>query len=170
MTVPSPSRFEVQGRFGGFFRDIHGKRRLALKTGTGEMYLKVPRSLRHVLKDELISGEPVVVAGDRVEDARSESGERVVTHVRRAGQNHWISLPIRVCAKKNCWRAGGREVYAALADRIAEMGLADVLSVKTVRCLDRCKRGPNVEVGAEIYHRCTPEDAVRMVPELAERS
>jgi hypothetical protein len=37
--APSPSRFEVRGRFAGFFRDIFGKRRMVLRVEGDELFL-----------------------------------------------------------------------------------------------------------------------------------
>jgi NADH:ubiquinone oxidoreductase subunit E len=64
-----------------------------------------------------------------------------------------------VCAHKDCWRSGGRELWRELKRQIDEGGLGDIVRLKAVDCLDECKRGPNAEAGGCEFHRCSPRDA-----------
>ncbi|MEO8350139.1 MAG: (2Fe-2S) ferredoxin domain-containing protein [Chthoniobacteraceae bacterium] len=136
---------------------------MALRVGDEDVLLKVPKTLRHALSDELSRGDQITVDGQIDFDLESGREKQVVTQVRRMGQQACITCPIRVCAKKNCWRAGGKEVFHALKRRLAEAGLEDEVKLKTVNCLDQCKRAPNVECGHRIHHRCTPQDVERIL-------
>ena len=74
-----------------------------------------------------------------------------------------LARPIRVCARKNCWRNGGKELYEALRDGIDKAGLADDVRLKRVDCLDHCKRGPNAACAGRNFHHCQPVDAARIL-------
>ncbi|HEX2747265.1 MAG TPA: (2Fe-2S) ferredoxin domain-containing protein, partial [Verrucomicrobiales bacterium] len=162
--APSPSRFEVRGRFAGFFRDIFGKRRMVLRVEGDELFLKVPRALRHELEGRLQPGQEVVVSGCTEEHPRGE--RRVVTLVRTAGETGCVTCPIQVCAKKNCWRNGGKELYRELERQIGDAGLGDMVRLKAVDCLDDCKHGPNAEFAGSEFHRCTLHDAERILRQI----
>lgn len=76
------------------------------------------------------------------------------------------TCPIRVCARKNCWRDGGRELYRELEHQIKDAGLGDIIKLKAVDCLDNCKHGPAVEVAGTDFLRCKPHDAERILRHL----
>ncbi len=157
--------FSLEGKFAGFFRDVHGHRRMALHVAGAEVYLKVPKPLRNKLKHVLVAGQVITVTG---RGAPGGNKAAVVAQVQVAGADACFSCPIRVCVKKNCWRNGGREVWRSLEERIAAAGLEDSLELKGVDCLDHCKKGPNVECAGRDYHHCTPADAERILAPFAE--
>lgn len=150
--------FELQGEFSGFFKDVFGKRRMVLRVNGEEMYLKVPKSLRHELDGTLQSGQGIVVTGTESFDRETGREKRVVLQVRISGRAECVSCPIRVCVKKSCWRNGGRELWAALERKVEEAGLGESVKLKAVNCLDHCKRGPNAEIAGRDFHRCRPQD------------
>jgi hypothetical protein len=161
--IAAPSTFELQGEFLGFFRDFLCKRRMVLRIDGKEVFLKIPKALRHELEDVIHRGQSVVVTGSDSEDGRDG---RVVMQVRVAGEAACVACPIRVCAKKTCWRNGGKELFRALEQKIEEAGLGDSVKLKAVDCLDHCKHGPNAQIGGHDFHRCTPRDAERLLEHL----
>ncbi len=164
--IAAPSTFELQGEFLGFFRDFFGKRRLVLRIEGEEIFLKIPKALRHELEEVLHREQSIVVTGSESEEASRGRDGRVVLQVRIAGESACVTCPIRVCAKKNCWRNGGKELYRALEQKIEEAGLGGTVKLKAVDCLDHCKHGPNAQIGGHDFHRCTPRDAERLLEHL----
>lgn len=164
MTVHESTAFTVQGVFAGFFRDIAGKRRMVLREGTQEAYLKVSKVLRRELGDVLATGQEVTVTGhcDRAD------GRRVVTGVQPIGSAAMITSPILVCAKKNCWRNGGHAVWDALEQGIASGGMTDSVRLRAVDCLGYCKQGPNLEWAGQTFHRCQTRDVGRILAAITE--
>lgn len=161
----APGPFDLHGTFGGIFRDIFGKRRMALRVEGEELYLKVPKALRRQLEGKLIAGQEISVRGEQEAWGR---GVRVVAQVRSAGREVCVSCPIRVCTKKNCWRSGGKELWAALEREIATAGLTDAVKLEGVDCLDHCKRGPNAECAGHNYHHCTPNSLAAILTPFVE--
>ena len=159
VTIP----FVLTGGFGGFVFTPEGKRRLRLRMGDYECLFKVPRLLRRSLIGKLRPGEPIRVAG--VEDRDPETGEwrRVATRIAAEGNVAVpvATCPVRVCAKKNCWRQGGRELWDALTRERANLGSGEAAAVelRRVGCLDRCSGAPNVDCGRLELTRCSPADA-----------
>ena len=156
------SEFQIKGEFRGFFRDVFGNRRMALRTGSSEFYLKVPKRLRKTLGTTLVPGQRVVARGAIKLDRKTGDERRVVSQVRLAS-GALLASPIRVCVKKNCWRNGGKELWHALKRGIGEAGLDDDIRLKAVDCLDHCKRGPNAECAGCDFHHCTPADAKKIL-------
>lgn len=162
MSSTAQPTVELRGTFCGFFRDIFGKRRMALHVGKEELYLKVPKLLRDQLLGKLAAGDELIAVG--VE----EGGRFTVSSVRSAsGVAICAACPIRVCVKKNCWRSGGRELWATLERRLAEVGLSGVVALKEVNCLDHCKHAPNAEWQGRAYRKCGPTDAAAIVARVA---
>jgi hypothetical protein len=157
----------LHGTFGGFVRTLLGRRRMLLHQGAEERLLKVPKELRHLLEDRLEKGQEITVHG--VAEIEHRSGDRIflVASVQmegahfRSGQeaSTCIVCPIQVCAKKNCWRAGGKELHAALESGLARRGLGHVVEVQAVGCMDHCKKAPNASWNGQEYHRCSLRDA-----------
>ena len=74
---------------------------------------------------------------------------------------------IRVCAKKNCWKQGGRELYEALDRQLDALGRPANVTLQPVGCLDQCKHAPNVECGHRVYSRCTSHEAEAIMARAA---
>lgn len=162
MTTHPATHFELRGQFRGFIRSLLGRRRMVLRVGAEEHFLKVEKELRNRLKDVLAPGAEILVSGHE----RPGDRKRVVSSVHfmtPEGPVTCATCPIRVCTKKTCWRNGGKELWQALEGIIAQRGLADEVQLEGVRCLDHCKRGPNAEWQGHDFHHCTPRDAERIV-------
>lgn len=155
--------FELTGDFGGFVRNLFGKRRLLLYTATGEVQLKVPRTLRLQLDGRLTIGSPLTVFGFEQEAYGKPHLAAVRIRIASTGACH--TCPIQVCTKKNCWRQGGRELWHTLEQELASLPAAPAL--EKVDCLDRCKQAPNFDFGPLEFEHATPERARRFVHDLA---
>ncbi len=163
MSEKSSRPFDLTGEFGGFVFTDEGKRRLVLRSVDRERLLKVPRDLRRRMIGNFRVGQTLRVSGVEEHDPATGLDRWVVASVLPPGGE---SAPperrgetIRVCAKKNCWRRGGRELFAALERGIEARGLAGQVRLKAVGCLDRCEQAPNVDCGGREFRRCTPRDA-----------
>ncbi len=171
--------FELTGEFGGFIYTDAGKRRMVLRAGEREYLLKVPKELRRRVIANFRPGEEVFVTGVEERDAVTGATSRwLVTRVQSAASARapaeaaappWrgASGPILVCVKKNCWRAGGRELWHALERELDAQGLAAAMELKAVHCLDRCKQAPNAEWRGCAFRRCAPADATAIVAHAA---
>lgn len=163
MTVEESTAFTVRGIFAGFFRDIFGKRRMVLREGSHEVFLKVSKALRRELGAALSPGQEVTVSGHCDRD-----GRRVVTGVQPAGSSSVLTSPLLVCSRKHCWRNGGQAVWDALEQGIAAGGLAGSVRLRAVDCLGHCKQGPNLEWGGQTFHRCQTRDVGRILQAITE--
>lgn len=172
----SRTKFELTGEFAGFVHTREGKRRMLLRIETTDLLaLKLPKELRKKYEPLLQPGARLTVLGIEYRDFVGES-KHVVSHLRflsaapaMAAADPCVKCPIRVCAKKNCWKNGGKELFERLQARVAELGLQDVITVKATGCLDNCKRGPNVERGKKLYERCDAASIDSMVDRVMQR-
>lgn len=171
----STTKFELTGTFAGFFRNHEGKRRMRLRIGTSEeIVLKLPKSLRKTFESRLTHGISLAVLGVEYRDIAGES-KYVVSYLRvlsptpEATPDACTKCSIRVCAKKNCWKNGGDELFEQLRARVSELGLQDVVNVKAVSCLDNCKHGPNAECGKKLYERCDSHSADEIIERATQR-
>ena len=171
---PSSQPFDLTGEFGGIVLTEAGKRRLRLRVGGTERLLKVPRDLRRRMIGNFRPGQTMRVSG--TEDRHDSSGHSKwvvsamlpVSAASAAATAQAVPTgDIQVCAKKNCWRNGGRELLAALERGVEERGLTGEVRVKAVGCLDRCKQGPNMDWGNQEFSRCTLRDADAMLDRAA---
>ena len=163
MHFHSRTKFEISGRFAGFIRNREGKRRMLLQIGDAEpIALKLAKDLRKAFEPRLTPGVQIAVLGIEYRDFGDES-EHVVSHLRIlpttkvSNLDPCVRCPIKVCAKKNCWKNGGAELFERLEARLQDAGLDGAVKVKAVGCLDYCKCGPSVEVGKKVFERCDPD-------------
>jgi hypothetical protein len=167
MSSSSPaSPFELCGEYYGFIRTFLGKKRLVLRMGREETFLKVPKELRRHLQATLATGTAITVLGHEVMDEEHQRPKRVVVDIRLTDDGKSLACelcPIQVCAKKNCWRQGGQELWHALEGEIARRAVSDSVHLKEVHCLDHCKHAPNAEWLGHEFHRCTSADAGKIV-------
>jgi Thioredoxin-like [2Fe-2S] ferredoxin len=172
MHLLSRTKFDLIGEFAGFIRNAEGKRRMVLRVEhTESITLKLPKELRRQFESRLIPGTRIAVIGIEYRDFMGAS-KWVVSHLRFLSPtptpDPCIQCPIRVCAKKNCWKNGGREIFEQLQARAAELGLQNVINVKAVSCLDNCKRGLNVQVGKKLFERCGAETVDKILERVAQ--
>lgn len=168
------SSFELTGTFEGYARNEKGKLRMLLRVPDGEVLrLKVPKEIRKSFENRLKPGMELAARGVEKRSffeppKRSVSWLRLLSVVPAAAKpSACAKCPIRVCSKKNCWKSGGKELWAHLEKRIAEEGLEDVVELKAVGCLGNCKRAPNAVYSRELYGRCTKADADAMLADIA---
>ncbi len=168
--------FGFAGRFGGFVFTGAGKRRLRLREGDEDRLLKVPRSLRRQIIGKFREGDPIRVIGTEETDAKTGACRQEVSQVLPGTEESGGAMSpsvnasaavVRVCAKKNCWRKGGRELWDALDRELAASGQAGKIALRQVGCLDRCKQAPNADGGGIEYTRCSPGQAAGIVAQVA---
>lgn len=168
MITSTLTDFRLHGEFVGFVRTPEGKKRMALRSADGEVLLKVERELRRKLAGRLERGSKIEVTGVVRTEIFTGESKRVVTQVHPLGTVACTpTCTIRICAKKNCWKQGGRELFRALEAEIATHKMAETVRLKAVGCLDECKHAPNMECDGQIYRRCSPADAPALVKTLA---
>lgn len=170
MATLSPSAtFDLTGNFGGFIFTAAGKRRMVLRVGEQDHLLKVPRLLRRRVIGTFRIGQSLRVVGSEEHDGSGGVSRRVVEQMVPAGVE--IAPPsvqtrtlctVKVCAKKNCWRRGGQELFKAL-----KQAAPDGVEIKAVGCLDRCEQAPNVDTPWREYRRCTERDAAAILTEVS---
>ena len=170
--------FELAGQFGGFVFTDAGKRRMLLRCGGESRLLKVPRTLRHRVVGKFSLGDAIRVVGTQERDPETGAPKQVVSQVLPAvGHPPATAAPVpsarpctlRVCAKKNCWRQGGRELHEALERQLDALGRPAHVTLKPVGCLDHCKHAPNVECGSRVHSRCSPDEAAAIIARAAGR-
>lgn len=157
--------FQMEGRFRGFFRDVHGRHRMAMLHDGEEIFLKVPKLLRKSMQASLADGATVTVSGIVEYDHKADCDRPLVCRIEMGG-NQCLSCPILVCTRKHCWNNGGREIWRHLKNEIAAAGMEDQVELKGVDCFGECKRGPNVKFAGECHHHCTPREAEEILEPL----
>jgi hypothetical protein len=168
----SRTKFDLIGEFAGFIRNAEGKRRMVLRVEhTESITLKLPKELRREFESRLTPGARIAVIGVEYRDFTGAS-KYFVSHLRllSPAPDPCVQCPIRVCAKKHCWKNGGREIFEQLQARAAELGLQNVITVKAIGCLDNCKRGPNVQVGKKLFEGCGTETVDEILERVAQRA
>jgi NADH:ubiquinone oxidoreductase subunit E len=159
--------FTFTGEFAGFVRLADGKRRLLLRTHEQELLFKLAKEMRQELDGMLAPGASVTVKG--IEEDDGEHRRLVVSELHIDPEHQRGHCTVRVCSKKNCWRAGGRELAHLLEKEIDEAGLSDVVRLKITGCLDRCDDAPTVACNEHHIAPCTPHAAQELVARLKAR-
>lgn len=166
-TIP----FALTGEYGGFVYTDEGKRRMRLQVGELEYLLKVPRPLRRRVAANFRAGQPLHVTGHEEHDEGSSKWIvaelwPVGTQEPSTGRRPFVPGPVRVCAKKNCWRQGGRELFEFLQQQAVLRGVANAVEIKAVGCMDHCKHAPNLQWQGHVIQRASLQDAKEIIDRL----
>ena len=145
---------------------------MLLRVGDEEIRMKLPKDLRHYFARQLAPGQTILVAGIERREFFTGEVKRTVTALfpDKAGAPplpKCTTCTVRICGKKNCWKAGGRALFETLERKIESEGLAGSIKLKVVGCMDHCDDAPNLECGVTHLQRCTAEMASRLVDGLA---
>ena len=174
--LSSTAAFDLTGEFGGFIFTVIGKRRMVLRTDGQDYLVKVPRLLRRRIIGTFRAGQALRVVGTEETDGWGTVSKRVAEQIVPAGievtpapARTRTVCTVKVCAKKNCWRSGGQEIFKALKQEAAVCGFAGQVEIKAVGCLDRCQQAPNLDTPWREYRRCAPRDAKAILAEIAAR-
>lgn len=143
--------FTISGRFltykvSGAFK-IKG---IYLATAQGELYIKLPKSLRYTSMQILESGAWVCVKGYQ----KTKHGKRkfkALSIVRTSPCSDENSMSkkcsasqIKVCQKSGCRKRGSKAICKALTKSLKKTGLKKKVMLQDIGCMGKCKSGPNL--------------------------
>lgn len=80
---------------------------------------------------------------------------------------------ISVCLGTACYVKGADKILAAIEDELGiksgECTADGLFSIEACRCLGACGLAPVMTVDGEVYGKCTPESAVEIIKQYAQR-
>ncbi len=80
---------------------------------------------------------------------------------------------ISVCLGTACYVKGADKILAAIEDELGiksgECTADGMFSIEACRCLGACGLAPVMTVDGEVYGKCTPESAVEIIRQYAQR-
>lgn len=173
--------FKLTGRFLDYvLKDTYKIKAIRLATAAGEKVIKLPKGLRYATAPILQPGAWVQVHGQQNIDRKTGQTQLkalaiALTTPSQALPTHptpetvSISKPaegqIRVCHKSSCRQRGSQAVWSALTTALDSAGLMDTVRVKPVKCLGKCKAGPNLIIspGKVFYSQVQPQQAAEIV-------
>ena len=182
-THTAKTAFSLKGRFLGYVvKDNYKIKGVRLATDQGEQMIKLPKGLRYASAAILRPGAWVQVQGQQKTDLKT--GETKLKALAIAPTSPIEALPsipapepvvasvpvggrIRVCQKSSCRQRGSQAVWSALTSTLDSAGLQDTVQLQPVKCLGKCKAGPNLIVlpGKVRYSQVKP----KQVPEIVQQ-
>ncbi len=139
---------------------------IELATDKGNYWLKVAKDLRAYLDYQIIQGSQLkvtikqkkylktgktkfkVVAIELIsaatEQQQTKIKEQEVSLLPEFDRSKKSKAKVLVCQKSNCWKKGGKEVYAELETALGDRHLDGLISLKKTGCLGKCKKAPNL--------------------------
>lgn len=173
--------FKLSGRFLGYMlKDTYKIKAMRLATAAGEEVIKLPKGLRYASAPILQPGAWVQVQGQQKIDLKTGQTQLKALEIMLATpvealpahpalETVSISKPvegqIRVCHKSSCRQRGSQAVWSALVTALDSAGLTDSVQIQPVKCLGKCKAGPNLIIspGKVRYSQVQPQQAVEIV-------
>ncbi|MGF1600434.1 MAG: (2Fe-2S) ferredoxin domain-containing protein [Thermosynechococcaceae cyanobacterium] len=145
--------FNISGRFltykvSGAFK-IKG---IYLATAQGELYIKLPKSLRYTSMQILESGAWVCVKGyQNIKHGKRKLKALTVVRTSPCTDEEMMSKKcsasqIKVCQKSGCRKRGSKEICKALTKGLKKTGLKKDVMLQDIGCMGKCKSGPNLFV------------------------
>lgn len=118
-----------------------------------EYWIKIPKPLRPIYDpNQWQPGTVLQISGVQTIDrktgvleleATTWQGLETATTVTET-----IPIPkpaqILICGKKDCWQAGGKDIYQCLEQEIIDRGLQEKVRLHKTGCQKQCKHAPNL--------------------------
>ena len=79
-------------------------------------------------------------------------------------------LKVNVCIGTNCFVKGSQALLHELLREVEEHGLQDRVEIRASFCFEKCEKGPTLDLGGRLIHRCKPADAVAALRAKLEES
>lgn len=139
---------------------------LKLATDEGKYWLKVAKELRDDLDFQINKGSQLKVTGQQKQYLKtgktkfkaiaieliSEAPDKQKTKIKEKevsllpvfDRTKKSKAKVLVCQKSNCWKKGGKEVYAELETALSDRHLDGLIPIKKTGCLGKCKKAPNL--------------------------
>lgn len=118
-----------------------------------EVWIKIPKSLRHELDPRLTTKSWVQITGTIKQDKKTGLPKLKAETVELVNAEGCAALKdstqkkaatILVCQKSSCRKRGADHLCERLEATLEQAGLGKQVKIKKTGCLKKCKQGPNV--------------------------
>lgn len=155
------SPFKFSGKLTKISRKKRKVKYIKLITDHDKYWIKIPKKLREKIANlpcgcQLeVSGElkyrpkskttykaqtVVLIPQDTTETAKPK--EKTVSLLPIFDSKIKSKAKVLICQKSNCWKKGGKEVFAQLESTLSDRRLTDEVPLKKTGCLKQCKKAP----------------------------
>lgn len=170
------SSFNFNGELDDIYAPKNQIKHIKLNTAKGKYWIKISKKLREQIS-ELSPGCQLEIAGQSKQSLETGKIKYKAQTIALIAQNaeqiaaiktKQVSLlpvfdprtkfhaklhaKVLICQKANCWKNGGREVFASLESALSDRGLRDIVNIKKTGCLKKCKKAPNLIVFPDKVH------------------
>lgn len=73
---------------------------------------------------------------------------------------------IFICSSKDCKKNGSKQLTKSLSEELKKAGLKPSVVVVKTKCLNHCKKGPNVIVEDCLYHKVKEKELGALLSKL----
>ncbi len=187
-TAAVKSHFCLEGRLLGFIPGASSPHKfMAVQTSTGEISVKLSKSLRLMLYGYLTPGDWVRLVGQQKLDPETQEWRYKAHEVIKISDLAAVNpLPVQassrsttaksspqklkqvlICNKSGCRKRGSGALCHFLEAALVESGRSEQIIVKKTGCMDRCKAGPHLVFmpGKQRYSKVT----AAMLPDLMQK-
>lgn len=182
---PLVSEFTITGKLEDYITKSNEYiKSLQLVTEQEQYWIKLAKELRNSWYQKLQPGCLLKVTGMRkyeihkgkvkykaygIELLEKPVSDKVIPDIQdiRIDGKAKAKAKVLFCQKSTCWKKGGKAACALLKSELKSRGIADEVEIKTVGCLNQCKKAPNIVMMPDKarYSRVTP----KQVPQLIEK-
>lgn len=178
---PLVSEFTITGKLEDYITKSNDCiKSLQLVTEKGEYWIKLAKELRNSLKNKLQPGCLLKVTGMRkheihkgkvkykaygIELLKKPVLEPVLSNIQPGKVGTKPKAKVLFCQKYTCWKKGGKAACALLKAELERRGMANEVEIKTVGCLNQCKKAPNVVMMPDKakYSKVSPKQITNLI-------
>lgn len=73
---------------------------------------------------------------------------------------------IFICTSKDCCKNGAKGVAKSLKKKIKSEGKKSGVALVKTKCMNYCKKGPNVIFNNDVYHKINDTEALKLIDDL----
>ncbi|MDJ0649061.1 MAG: (2Fe-2S) ferredoxin domain-containing protein [Xenococcaceae cyanobacterium MO_188.B19] len=178
---PLVSEFTITGKLEDYISKSNNCiKSLQLVTEKGDYWIKLAKELRSSLKQKLQPGCLLKVTGMRkyeihkgkvkykaygIEVLKKPFSEQVISDTQDVRIGAKPKAKVLFCQKSTCWKKGGKAACTLLKAELESRGIANQVEIKTVGCLNQCKKAPNIVMMPDKarYSRVNPKQITQLI-------
>lgn len=107
----------------------------------------------------------MVVASEQIDAPSLKTKTKTVSLLPVFDSKVKSKAKVLICQKSNCWKKGGKKVFAEIETKLQDLGLAAEVPIKKTGCLKQCKKAPALVMMPDkaVYKQVKPKQVSKLV-------
>ena len=178
--------FSFSGELGKIYYQQQKIKYIKLVTESDDYWIKIPKQLRKQISKLSLGCQLQVEGKTKHNPHKDKTKHKALALMVLASEQLEVTTPVKtktvsllpvfdsqvkskakvlICQKSNCWKKGGKKVYASIETKLEDLGLTAQIPIKKTGCLKQCKKAPALVMMPDkaLYKQVKPKQVAKLV-------